>query len=149
MIFDNFHIGSSEYDFYKSLPADEKLLFIYDLICTNYYTEDAHNDIESFTDTEYSDNINSNSYRTIISDVLDRAVDLDSRVNIIFINDLVVFNSLSKRYMSYAILDMSFDGVILDKIEIPENLESVFKKQTYCEVYKVLDITNPILPKHV
>jgi hypothetical protein len=49
--------------------------------------------------------------------------------------------------MFYAVLDMSFDGVVLDKVDLPENLEYIFKKQEYCAVYKVLDIANPILPK--
>jgi len=149
MPFDSFHIDSSEYDFYMSLPEDEKLLFLHDLICTDYYDTEITeiSDMPTFDKDSFSADINSHSYREVISKVLDQAVDYDSQVNVIFINELVVFNSYSKRYMAYAILDMSLEGVILDKMTIPENLISVFKKQEYCEVYKVLDITNPIIPK--
>jgi hypothetical protein len=146
MPFDSFHIDSSEYDFYMSLPEDEKLLFLYDLICTDYYDSEI-SDFPSIGQESFSTNINSNSYREVISKVLDQAIDYNSQVNVIFINELVIFNSYSRKYMAYAILDMSLEGVILDKISIPENLISVFKKQEYCEVYKVLDIANPIVPK--
>lgn len=150
MPFDSFHIDSAEYDFYMSLPEDEKLLFLHDLICTDYYDTDINeiSNIPSFDNDSFSNDINSNSYREVISKVLDQAVDYDSQVNVIFINELVVFNSYSKKYMAYAILDMSMEGVILDKLNLPENLIPVFKKQEYCEVYKVLDIANPILPKN-
>lgn len=149
MPFDSFHIDSAEYDFYMSLPEDEKLLFLYDLICTDYYDTEINeiSDLPAFDKESFSNDINSNSYREVISKVLDQAVDYNSQVNVIFINELVVFNSYSKKYMAYAILDMSMEGVILDKLHLPENLVPVFKKQEYCEVYKVLDIANPILPK--
>jgi len=147
MAFDSFYVDSSDFNFYLSLPEDERLLFLYDLICTDYYNEEEINVTEQFDVDNFSDNINSHSYRDIISSVLNKAVDLQAHVNVIFINELVVFNSDSKRNLAYAILDMAFDGVFLDKIDIPENLVEVFKKQDYCEVYKVIEISEPILPK--
>ena len=96
--------------------------------------------------SHFSSDINSNSFRAVISSVLDKAVDFNSHVNVIFINEIVVFNSDSKRNLSYAILDMAFDGVCLKKGDIPENLIDVFKKQDYCEVYKVLEIADSIIP---
>lgn len=148
MPFNQYYIGTSDYDFYKSLPADEKLLFLHDLICTDYYNNGTAVDLNYIykeDDYSYSEDINSNSYRKLISDVLDHAIDPDSQVNVIFINELVVFNSDSIKNMSYAILDLAFDGVVLKKMEVPENIEYVFKKQEYCQVFKVLDISNPIL----
>jgi hypothetical protein len=147
MPFDSFHIDNTEYDFYMSLPEDEKLLFLYDLICTDYYDSEIDDHIPAFDKESFSADINSNSYREIISKVLNQAIDYNSIVNVIFINELVVFNSSSRKNMFYAVLDMSFDGVVLDKVDLPENLEYIFKKQEYCAVYKVLDIANPILPK--
>jgi len=147
MAFDSFYVDSSDFNFYLSLPEDERLLFLYDLICTDSYNEEEINVTEQFDVDNFSDNINSHSYRDIISSVLNKAVDLQAHVNVIFINELVVFNSDSKRNLAYAILDMAFDGVFLDKIDIPENLVEVFKKQDYCEVYKVIEISEPILPK--
>ena len=144
MTFDSFYVDSSDFDFYMSLPEDEKLLFLYDFICTDFYTE---NDSPEFINNHFSDDINSNSFRNVISTVLDKAIDYDSHVNVIFINELVVFNSHSKRNLAYAILDMSFEGVLLSKIDVPENLIHVFKKQEYFEVYKVLEIIDPILTK--
>ena len=147
MPFNKYYIGSSDYDFYKSLPEDEKLLFLHDLICTDYYNNGTALDLNYIykDEEDYSpEDINSNSYRKVISEVLDHAIDPESQVNVIFINELVVFNSDSIKNMSYAILDLAFDGVILKKIELPENIEYVFKKQDYCQVFKVLDISNPI-----
>lgn len=148
MAFEDFFVDSSDFNFYLSLPEDERLLFLYDLICTDYYTEEEiHYPEEQFNADNFSTDINKHNYREIISAVLNKAVDLDAHVNVIFINELVVFNSDSKRNLSYAILDMAFDGVFLDKINVPENLIEYFKKQEYFEVYKVLEITEPILPK--
>lgn len=147
MAFEDFFVDSSDFNFYLSLPEDERLLFLYDLICTEYYTEEVHYPEEQFNTENFSSDINSHTYRDVISSVLTKAVDLDAHVNVIFINELVVFNSDSKRNLSYAILDMAFDGVFLSKIDIPENLINVFKKQEYCEVYKVIEITESIIPK--
>lgn len=147
MAFDEFFVDSSDFNFYLSLPADERLLFLYDLICTNYYTEEEIDLPTQFDPENFSTDINKHTYREVISTVLNKAVDLNAYVNVIFINELVVFNSNSKKNLSYAILDMAFDGVFLDKIDIPENLIDVFKKQDYCEVYKVIEISEPILPK--
>lgn len=147
MPFDSFHIDISEYDFYMSLPADEKLLFLHDLICTDYYDPEIADYVSPYDKESFSADINNISYREIISKVLDQAIDYDSMVNVIFINELVVFNSNSKKNMFYAVLELSFDGVILDKCDIPGNLEHIFKKQEYWAVYKVLEIANPILPK--
>jgi len=147
MPFDSFHIDISEYDFYMSLPADEKLMFLHDLICTDYYDPEIADHVSPYDKESFSADINNISYREIISKVLDQAIDYDSMVNVIFINELVIFNSNSKKSMFYAVLELSFDGVVLDKVDLPENLEYIFKKQEYWAVYKVLDIANPILPK--
>lgn len=147
MAFDEFFVDSSDFNFYLSLPEDERLLFLYDLICTDYYNEEEVHYPNEIDSEDLSSNINSRSYRDVVSAVLNKAVDLNAHVNVIFINELVVFNSDSKRNLSYAILDMAFDGVFLDKIDVPENLIECFKKQEYFEVYKVLEITEPILPR--
>ena len=146
MTFEDFFIDSSDFNFYLSLPDNERLLFLYDLICTDYYT-DNEKDItpDHFDGVDFSTNINSTSYRDIISSVLDKAIDLRSNVNVIFINGLVIFNSESKKNLSYAILDMVFDGVLLDQINMPENLMDIFKRQTYCEIYSILEITDPLI----
>jgi len=146
MTFDSFYVDSSDFDFYMSLPEDEKLLFLYDLICSDYY-EEQEIEASQFTADNFSNDINTNSFRNVISAVLDKAIDYNSYVNVIFINEIVVFNSPSKRNLSYAILDMAFDGVFLKKLDVPDNLIDVFKKQAYCEVFKVLDISDPIIPK--
>ena len=147
MAFDEFFVDSSDFNFYLSLPEDERLLFLYDLICTDYYNEEEVHYPNEINSEDFSTNINSRSYRDVVSAVLNKAVDLNAHVNVIFINELVVFNSDSKRNLAYAILDMAFDGVFLDKIDVPENLIECFKKQEYFEVYKVLEITEPILPR--
>lgn len=147
MPFESYYIGSSDFDFYMSLPEDEKLLFLHDLICSDYYELGSIDDFNFPNKDNISGDIDNSTYQTLVSSVLDQAIDYKSQVNVIFINELVVFNSYSKKLMSYAVLDMSFDGVILSKVDVPKNVEFVFKKQDYYEVYKVLDITNPILPK--
>jgi len=152
MPFESYYISDSDFGFYKSLPDDEKLIFLHDLICSDYYQKGS--DLaDTYDISEYSaedqNNIDSDYYRKIISTVLDQAIDYDSQVNIIFINEIVVFNSYSKRYMSYAILDLSFDGVLLEKLEVPKHIEYVFKKQDHYQVFKVIDVVTPILPKNV
>ena len=146
MTFDNFFIDSSDFNFYLSLPEDERLLFLYDLICTDYYTEEKVNITEQFEVTDFSTNNINPSYKEIISSVIDKAIDLTSNVNVIFINGLVIFNSESKKNLSYAILDIAFEGVFLDKIDITEHLINIFKRQTYCEVYTILEVTDPLIP---
>lgn len=139
MSFNNYYIDNEDYNFFASLPEDERIFFLYDLVCTNFYGAGSITDLDGVAPGTMD--MNSESYRVVISTILDQSIDKDARVNVIFLNDIVVFNSESKHFLNYALIDLAFDGVFLKKLSVPENIEDTFKKQSYYEVYQVIGVS--------
>lgn len=139
MSFNNYYIDNGDYKFFSSLPEDEKIYFLYDLVCTNFYGAGSITDLYGVVPNTMD--INAESTRVVISSILDQSIDKEARVNVIFLNDLIVFNSESKQFLNYALIDLAFDGVFLKKLNVPENIEDTFKKQSHYEVYKILGVS--------
>ena len=53
MNFNEYIIDKSDYEFFDSLPKDEKIIFLYDLICEDFYGAGSI-DIESTSQTNTS-----------------------------------------------------------------------------------------------
>jgi hypothetical protein len=134
MDFEQYNIDADDYEFFSSLPDDEKILFIYDLICDSYYgigsTQSFSADIESFDDYVHS----------LISDNIDHS----APANIIFINSFVIINSNSKKHMNHAIQALVTDGLMLRTYKISEKTKQVLKHQKFFRVFEITDRNNKI-----
>ena len=134
MDFSNYNIDADDYEFFLSLPNDEKILFIYDLICDSYYglgsTQSFNADIESFDD--------------YVHDLIANQIDHKAPSNIIFINSFVIINSNSKKNLNIAIQALITDGLMLRTYKISEKTKQVLKHQKFFRVFEITDRNNKI-----
>lgn len=134
MDFSNYNIDADDYEFFTSLPDDEKILFIYDLICDSYYglgsTQSFNADIESFDD--------------YVHDLIAGQIDHKAPSNIIFINNFVVINSNSKKNLNTAIQALITDGLMLRTYKISEKTKRVLKHQKFFRAFEITDRNNKI-----
>jgi len=134
MDFEQYNIDADDYEFFSSLPNDEKILFIYDLICDSYYgigsAQSFSADIESFDDYVHS----------MISDNIDHS----APANIIFINSFVIINSNTKKNLNTAIQALVTDGLMLRTYKISEKTKKALKHQKFFRVFEITDRNNKI-----
>ena len=112
MDFKDYVINEEDFDFFKSLPEDEKLLFIYDLICIDAYgigSTDAEDEIviditldkaEAFKDFIEQFEIKMRSF-------IASAINLNVDCNLVFINNSVVINSNNKKEIADSVKDFT------------------------------------------
>lgn len=130
MNFKDYIIDEEDYKFFSTLPKDEKLLFIYDLICDEYYgagsTEISLNPIS----LEELDS----RFQSIVSGNTNKNVD----VNILILNNKLIVNSNSEELLYKTVKDMILDGMILSKYSMNERSTFIFQQQKFCKIYTIL-----------
>lgn len=119
-----------EYDFFKSLPSNDKLLYMYDLYCGDY-DDDEYNDyddVDSAIDKDKVFNINE-----LIMEFEDIPIILTSENK----NEIHI---LSSNIESVRVISskLAMNGIILEK-----NSEQILNSK--CKVtYRIINITQPI-----
>lgn len=140
MNFDEFIIDNDDYKFFNSLPKDEKLLFIYDLICDESYgpgsvelEEDAITEMYDPLETSYEAE-SDDKFRSIISNNIN---DL-TEVNIIILNNKLIVNASSEEAMQTTIKGMISDGMVLSRVPMTNRYTFIFQHQSHCRIYLIL-----------
>lgn len=146
-----------DYEFFSSLPNDEKILFMYDLICANAYDfinniEESEEDLdgndaqfklnpESFKLADFETIVNSfeNKLREIIAGTISPAND----VNMLVINGKVIFNSNDLVKLEAAVTEFALSGLVLSEYKMDENMSDILTHQKYCKVYTIIGKTQP------
>jgi len=144
MNFSNFKIGEEDYKFFTSLPKDEKLLFIYDLICDevygsgSFFPEDDVFTLDPLDESAPEGQVE--KFREFAKANLNYEID----VNIFIIRDQIVLNSNSEKSLNKAIHQMIADGLILRQYELTEKLKYIFHHQKFCRIYILLGREFPL-----
>ena len=133
MNFNEYIIDQDDYEFFDSLPKDEKILFLYDLICEDVYgvgstditQEDTPQDSIAPTKDE-------------LPEIVSKSINEFSKVNILVIDNNIILNSDSKKYINEVIHDMINDGCILSKYILSKRSLLIFKQQKYCQAYSII-----------
>jgi hypothetical protein len=143
MDFKDYVINEEDFDFFKSLPEDEKLLFIYDLICIDAYgigSTESEDEIviditldkaEAFKDFIEQFEI---KMRSFIASTINLNVDC----NLVFINNSVVINSNNKKEITDSVKDLYMEGYLLKELKMTEKMSLVFHHQKYCKMYEII-----------
>lgn len=146
MNFSDYIIDESDNDFFMSLEADEKLLFIYDLICDQVYgvgsTEEFNSDtIEKDSDKMQSviDQIQNKLFYIIESSINEKAL-----VNMLIINNRIILNSKSLNLIEDAVKELYIKGYLLSEIQLTIAQSDLFHKQRYCKVYNIIGKLPPL-----
>lgn len=142
MNFKDYIIGESDFEFYESLPEDERILFLYDLICDEAYGQGSMEPPTLLSTSDIKELVN--DFTNKIGALISASIKDDVKVNIIFINDTIIFNSNNLKDLKEAVMDMILDGYILSKFKMTPQSEEVFHKQDYCFMYNIIGQTNEI-----
>ena len=146
MNFSEYIIDESDYKFFGSLPKDEKILFMYDLICEDYY-DVGSTDLNSMSSISFKlDNFDTfiKDFESKLYQIVAATIRSDSEANILFINDRIIINSELENSLSDSILDLMLSGYLLQEQQLTLHQMSVFHQQRYCKVFKILGIGNKI-----
>lgn len=136
MNFNEYIIDQDDYEFFDSLPKDEKILFLYDLICDDIYGIGSINSIQE--DTTQDLNEPTKNIKDELPEVVAKSINEFSKVNILVIDNNIILNSDSKKYINEVIHDMINDGCILSKYVLSKKSLLIFKQQKYCQAYSII-----------
>jgi len=136
MNFNEYIIDQDDYEFFDSLPKDEKILFLYDLICDDIYGIGSINSISE--DTTQDLNEPTKNIKDELPKVVAKSINEFSKVNILVIDNNIILNSDSKKYINEVIHDMINDGCILSKYVLSKKSLLIFKQQKYCQAYSII-----------
>lgn len=155
--FSDFLISESDFEFFKSLPADEKIYFLYDLLCEQSYGSGSSTNDEVFAEievdeSEYSispENQLEDGTLTNIDDIaiqyqkhlggkFKRVFDKFDDLDFLMINNFFILNSISLGLLLEEVKKFVDSGYIIRKVSISENSLQIFQHMEYCIVYELL-----------
>lgn len=143
MNFNDFIIDQEDYEFFNSLPKDEKLLFMYDLICEEAFgTGSTQVEIESTPDLKKDFDLE--PFKDHLSKIVEKSINPTAKVNVLLVNDKVILNSNCKEDLLDAITDMFMDGCIMIEYKMPLSVVGIFKQQAYCKAFVLAGRVQPI-----
>lgn len=146
MKFSDFFISVEDYNFFTELSDSEKILFVYDLICNETYGSGSSevNTIDYIInnprkDTKVSkiNQVNSPDFITMLKSMISNSIDLDSVVNVFFINNFVIINSDYRSEIRNTVRNLFTNGLILVKMRPGKSTLSLFKHQKHLSVYHI------------
>ena len=137
MNFNDFIIDQEDYDFFQSLPKDEKLLFIYDLICEEAFGAGSVT-IETSTDIKPINEdfaFELGNFKDHLSKIVEKSINPEAKVNVLIVNDKIILNSNSEEFLNEAIHDMFMDGCIMMTYKMSDPTLKIFKQLSYCKAF--------------
>jgi hypothetical protein len=146
MNFNDFIIDQEDYDFFQSLPKDEKLLFIYDLICEEAFGSGSVV-IESGASIKPIINdfaFELENFKDHLTKIVEKSINPEAKVNVLVVNDKIILNSNSEIFLNDAIHDMFMDGCIMVTYKMSDSTLQIFKKLSYCKAFILAGRNNPI-----
>jgi len=147
MNFEKYIIDEGDFDFYMSLPNDERLLFIHDLICSDAYGTGStiqELDIEPtlITESEFSDLIK--DFESKMTALVDSSLSDDHPVNVLIINGTIIAQSDNLTELQLTISEFIMDGYLLEKFNMTPESRRVFQRREFCMMYKVIGKSDPL-----
>lgn len=146
MNFNDYIISESDYSFFDSLPEDEKLLFMYDLICEESYGAGSdtleepnakYDTAEIKSDLDKFDTI-VDTFKSKLQTIIEASISEKAPVNMIFLNDKLIINSESLALIADTVNQMILTGYLLSEQILTKPQRKVFHQQKYCKVYTML-----------
>lgn len=132
MKFSDYTIDEEDYKFFESLPEDEKILFIYDLICDNFYGNGS---------TGHTIEVD---FETKLSTIIESTISEEADVNVLILNNKIILNSNIESNLNEYIIDLFMRGYIITHYVLDLEQTELFQKQKFCKVFKLLGIHQKI-----
>lgn len=144
MNFNQYIIGESDFGFYNSLPEDERILFLYDLICEDAYGAGSVPEINSpaFDVIDFDELIQEFSKK--LSGIVQASLSNEMPVNVLFINSTIIIQSDDLTLLNESVRDLIIDGFLLKEFKMTKAAKKVFHVQKYCKMYNIIGQGNPL-----
>jgi len=137
MNFNDFIIDQEDYDFFQSLPKEEKILFIYDLICEEAFGAGSVNtdsmEIVKNASSDFSFELE--NFKDHLTGLVQRSINPEAKVNVLIVNDKIILNSESEDLLDDTIRDMFMDGCVMTNYKMSSDVLKIFKQQTFCKAF--------------
>ena len=128
----DFVIDHEDFKFFQGLPNTEKILFMYDLICEEYY------DKGSITfEPEPSTQID-------LKSLIDKIVRPENNASVIILGKMVIVNSEIRDYYYDAVENLFLNGYLIVGRIMTDKQRYIFQKQKYCGMYEIIGVVDPI-----
>ena len=137
MDFEDFFINDEDWEFYRELPNDEQILFVYDLVCEEFYGKGS-------VDEEEKGQIEVENFQEFLDKLSDKLINRFADISILQLNNNLVINSENKQLLYDAVLDYFKNGYILERIDMSQQVTVLFHKMRYCEMYRIIGRTEKI-----
>ena len=143
MNFNDYIISESDYKFFDSLPKDEKLLFLFDLICEDVYGAGSSEEDDEYGTPEMEQDLTKfddivEVLKSKLQDIVSASISEKAPVNMLILNEKMVLNSNSLALIKDTVNQMLLTGYILSEDTLTEKQAIVFHQQKYCKVYTIL-----------
>lgn len=137
MDFEDFFINDEDWEFYRELPNDEQILFVYDLVCEEFYGKGS-------IDEDEKGQIEIENFQEFLDRLSDKLVNRYTNVSVLQLNDRLIVNSEDKKLLYDTVLDYFNKGFILERLDMSKQVTVLFHKMRYCEMYRILGQTEKI-----
>lgn len=137
MDFEDFFINDEDWEFYHELPNDEQILFVYDLVCEEFYGKGS-------IDEEEKGQIEVENFQEFLNKLSDKLDNQYTDISILQLNNHLVFNSEDKKLLQSSVLDYFNKGYILTRLDMSSQVTLLFHKMRYCEMYFIIGQTEKI-----
>jgi hypothetical protein len=146
MNFNDYIIDDSDYDFFSSLPTDEKLLFVYDLICDDYYGAGSTDSLISVTEEDIENELLRDipddsvfeTYDPKLREAISNSISGTADVNILILNNKLILNSDSETLLNDTVQNMMRDGVILHRLAVTKEAMENFHLLKFCKLFTIV-----------
>jgi hypothetical protein len=138
MNFNEYIIDEDDFGFYASLPEDERILFLYDLICEDAYGPGSVSAVDSKSLEMLDFDTVIKEFAKKITDVVNASIKQNMLVNVLFINTKVIVQSDSLNLLNESVTELFLDGYILKGVDMAPRIKEIFHVQKYCKMYDIL-----------
>ena len=143
MDYNDIEFDESDYEFFVSLPTDEKILFLFDLLCTNLFEDYSNDKISEIIPASYEDL--TGPLKSTVVEAIDFAFSKEADVNIVFVNDFIVINSDDEKILKTSVREIFMRGYVLSEMKVSSREMKLFQRSAFCKIYSIIGHNDPIL----
>jgi hypothetical protein len=128
----DFVIDHEDFKFFQGLPNTEKILFMYDLICEEYYDKGSVS-FEPAASSEFD-----------LRALVDKIVHPSNNASVIILGSMLVINSEIRDYYYDAVENLFLNGYLIVGRIMTDKQRYIFQRQKYCGMYEIIGVVDPI-----
>jgi len=157
--FEDFVITKGDFEFFEGLKPEEKIFFLYDLLCEEVYgpgssvEETLFEDIELEEDDisllDHPEEVSKQGFLTNFDDIaktyervmagkMQAITDATLDINVTVLNNFVVFNAIDLDLIRQEVTSLGMEGYILRKHQTSAKAQQIFQHQKFCMVYEIM-----------